>query len=152
MDMLIPHRRDGIPFGSRMILILLSGVASLIPAACATDGETTTPDEPRRPNIVVILADDLGIGDLGCMNPEAGTRTPNLDSLATDGARFLDAHSPSAVCSPTRYAILTGRYCWRTSLKNGVLWTDDPLLPSRHKRRSRRRRAGKPDEPHRAHR
>ena len=128
MDMLIPHRRDGIPFGSRMILILLSGVASLIPAACATDGETTTPDEPRRPNIVVILADDLGIGDLGCMNPEAGTRTPNLDSLATNGARFLDAHSPSAVCSPTRYAILTGRYCWRTALKNGVLWTDDPLL------------------------
>ena len=81
-----------------------------------------------RPNIVLILADDLGIGDLGCMNPEARTRTPNLDSLATDGARFVDAHSPSAVCSPTRYGILTGRYCWRTSLQRGVLWIDDPLL------------------------
>ena len=111
-----------------MIPLLLSGIASMVPASCTTDGETTTVAEPRQPNIVVILADDLGIGDLGCMNPEAGTRTPNLDSLATDGARFLDAHSPSAVCSPTRYAILTGRYCWRTSLKSGVLWTDDPLL------------------------
>ncbi|MFM1833665.1 MAG: Arylsulfatase [Planctomycetota bacterium] len=81
-----------------------------------------------RPNIVLILADDLGAGDLTCLNPDAKTATPHLDSLARDSVVFTDAHSPSAVCSPTRYGILTGRYCWRTSLKSGVLWTDDPLL------------------------
>ena len=87
-----------------------------------------TPAAPSPPNIVIIVADDLGIGDLGCYNPDAATNTPNLDRLARSGARFTDAHSPSAVCSPTRYGILTGRYCWRSSLKSGVLWTDDPLL------------------------
>ncbi|MDA0948199.1 MAG: arylsulfatase [Planctomycetota bacterium] len=77
---------------------------------------------------MLILADDLGAGDLTCLNPDAKTATPHLDSLARDGVVFTDAHSPSAVCSPTRYGILTGRYCWRTTLKSGVLWTDDPLL------------------------
>ncbi|MEE2973391.1 MAG: arylsulfatase [Planctomycetota bacterium] len=91
------------------------------------------PHAPRthptpRPHIVVILADDLGPGDLSCLNPRSRIRTPNLDRLREAGASFTDAHSPSAVCTPTRYGILTGRYCWRTRLKNGVLWTDDPLL------------------------
>ena len=85
-------------------------------------------DASRPPHIVLILADDLGAGDLGCLNPDAKTATPHLDTLARDGVVFTYAHSPSAVCSPTRYGILTGRYCWRTSLKSGVLWTDDPLL------------------------
>ena len=85
-------------------------------------------DASRPPHIVLILADDLGAGDLGCLNPDAKTATPHLDTLARDGVVFTDAHSPSAVCSPTRYGILTGRYCWRTTLKSGVLWTDDPLL------------------------
>ena len=73
------------------------------------------------PNIVYILADDMGYGDLACQNPESKIPTPNLDALARQGMRFTDAHSPSAVCSPTRYGILTGRYCWRSRLKRGVL-------------------------------
>ena len=75
-----------------------------------------------RPNIVYILADDLGIGDVGAFNAEGKIATPNLDRLAAEGMKFTDAHSGSAVCTPTRYGILTGRYAWRTRLKSGVLW------------------------------
>ena len=74
-----------------------------------------------KPNIVFILADDLGYGDVGCYNKESKIPTPNLDRLATDGMRFTDAHAPTSVCTPTRYAILTGRYSWRTRLQRGVL-------------------------------
>ena len=73
------------------------------------------------PNIVYILADDMGYGDLACQNRESKIPTPNLDRLAKQGVRFTDAHSPSAVCTPTRYGILTGRYCWRSRLKRSVL-------------------------------
>ena len=73
------------------------------------------------PNIVLILADDLGFGDLSCNNANSKITTPHLDRLAAGGMNFLDAHSPSGVCTPTRYGVLTGRYCWRTSLKKGVL-------------------------------
>ncbi len=81
------------------------------------------------PNIVYILADDLGYGDLGCYNPESKIPTPRLDQLAAQGMRFTDAHSPSSVCTPTRYALLTGRYAWRTRLQRNVLgpW-DKPLI------------------------
>ncbi len=83
----------------------------------------------ERPNIVFILADDMGYGDLNCQNPESKIPTPNLDKLAKQGMRFTDSHSPSAVCTPTRYGILTGRYCWRTRLKKWVLWPwDKPLI------------------------
>jgi arylsulfatase A len=74
----------------------------------------------QHPNIILILADDLGSGDLGCYNPESKIPTPALDQLAARGIRFNDAHSPSAVCTPTRYSILTGRYAWRSRLKAGV--------------------------------
>ena len=82
-----------------------------------------------RPNIVFILADDLGYGDLGCYNPQSKIPTPHLDRLAGEGMRFTDSHAPTSVCTPTRYAILTGRYAWRSSLKRGVLgpW-DKPLI------------------------
>ena len=80
------------------------------------------------PNIVYILADDLGWGDLGCYNPDSRIPTPNADRLASQGVRFTDMHSPSAVCTPTRYGILTGRYCWRTTLKKGVLGGYSPNL------------------------
>ncbi|HJO02333.1 MAG TPA: sulfatase-like hydrolase/transferase, partial [Acidobacteriota bacterium] len=73
------------------------------------------------PNIVVILADDMGYGDPGSYNPASRIPTPNIDRLAGEGMRFTDAHSPSAVCTPTRYGLLTGRYAWRTRLKSGVL-------------------------------
>lgn len=74
-----------------------------------------------RPNIVIILADDLGYGDLSCYNPDGKIATPNLDRLAREGVRFTDAHANCAQCSPTRYGLLTGRYAWRTRLKTGVL-------------------------------
>jgi arylsulfatase A-like enzyme len=74
-----------------------------------------------KPNIVYILADDMGYGDLACQNPKSKIPTPNLDRLAAQGVRFTDAHAPTAVCTPTRYAVLTGRYCWRSRLKKGVL-------------------------------
>lgn len=82
----------------------------------------------RRPNIVIILADDLGYGDLGSYNAQSKIPTPHLDKLARQGMRFTDAHSPSAVCTPTRYALLTGRYPWRSRLKAGVLAPYDPPL------------------------
>lgn len=78
--------------------------------------------EPNhRPNIVVILADDMGYGDIQALNAKSKIPTPHLDQLATDGMTFTDAHTPSSVCTPTRYGLLTGRYCWRTRLKTGVL-------------------------------
>src|SRR5580700_155276 len=81
-----------------------------------------TADESHvRPNIVLILADDLGIGDPTCYNRESKIPTPNIDRIAREGMRFNDVHSASSVCSPTRYAILTGRYAWRTRMKSGVL-------------------------------
>lgn len=83
---------------------------------------------PRPPDIVYILADDLGWGDLGCYNPKSAVPTPFADRFATEGVRFTDMHSPSSVCTPTRYGILTGRYCWRSSLKKGVLWGYSPSL------------------------
>ncbi|AQT67589.1 Arylsulfatase [Anaerohalosphaera lusitana] len=82
-----------------------------------------------KPNIVFILADDMGYGDLACQNPKSKIPTPNLDRLAAQGIRFTNSHSPSAVCTPTRYSILTGRYCWRSRLKKSVLWQwDKPLI------------------------
>ncbi len=82
----------------------------------------------KKPNIVVILADDFGYGSLNCYGADARhIRTPNLDRLAKQGIRFTDANTPSSVCSPSRYALLTGRYCWRTSLKFEVLSTTAPL-------------------------
>lgn len=80
------------------------------------------------PNVVVILCDDLGYGDVGVYNPQSKISTPQLDNLARYGVRFTDAHSPSAVCTPTRYGLLTGRYAWRTSLKSGVLNGYSPAL------------------------
>ncbi len=65
------------------------------------------------PNILVLYADDLGFGDLGCYNPDSKIPTPNLDRLAAEGMRFTDGHSSSGICSPSRYALLTGRHHWR---------------------------------------
>ena len=88
-----------------------------------------TPVAEKPSNIVYILADDLGYGDLSCLNPESKIHTPNLDRLAEQGMVFTDAHSGSAVCTPTRYGVLTGRYSWRSLLKQSVLWPwDKPLI------------------------
>jgi arylsulfatase A len=84
--------------------------------------------DSKRPNIIFIMADDMGYGDLGCYNKNSKIPTPNMDKLAAEGMRFTDAHSPSAVCTPTRYGVLTGRYCWRSRLKRGVLNGYSPAL------------------------
>ena len=82
------------------------------------------------PHVVVILADDLGYGDPQCYNAASKIPTPNLDRMAKDGLRFTDAHTPSSVCTPTRYGLLTGQYCWRTRLTEGVLdGFSPPLIP-----------------------
>jgi arylsulfatase A-like enzyme len=81
-----------------------------------------------RPNIVIMLADDMGHGHVSCLNPKSKIQTPNIDRLAKQGITLVDAHSGSAVCSPTRYGILTGRYAWRTRLVRGVLGPYDPPL------------------------
>jgi arylsulfatase A len=81
-----------------------------------------------RPNVVLILADDLGYGDVGAFNPGGRIPTPHLDRLAREGLRLTDAHTPSAVCTPTRYGLLTGRYPWRTRLPRGVLWGNGDAL------------------------
>ena len=108
---------------TRLSLLLLPIGAM---GACALAATTT----PATPNIVVILADDYGYGSLGAYGADpALIRTPNLDRLAREGRRFTDAYTPSSVCTPTRYALVTGRYCWRTPLNHGgVANTLDPLL------------------------
>jgi len=81
-----------------------------------------------KPNIIVIYTDDQGFGDASCLNPEAKFQTPNMDRLAKEGVSFTNAHSPDSVCTPSRYGLLTGRYCWRTKRKRGVLGAESPCL------------------------
>ena len=100
-----------------LVALFVTLVASS--AACAAS----------HPNIVVVLFDDMGYGEPGCYRPDSGLKTPRLDALATAGMRFTDAHSASAVCTPTRYGLLTGRYPSRIG-QYGVLTTfDPPLIP-----------------------
>jgi len=82
----------------------------------------------KTPNVVFIMADDMGYGDVGCYHPASKIPTPHMDRLAREGVRFTDAHAPSAVCTPTRYGVLTGRYCWRTWLQRGVVGGYTPPL------------------------
>lgn len=93
---------------------------ALLPLLSATPLAVAQDRSP--PDLVVILCDDLGQGDPGCYNPDSRIPTPHIDRLAAEGLRFSDAHTPSAVCTPTRYGLLTGRYAWRGELKSGVLW------------------------------
>jgi arylsulfatase A len=100
----------------------LGGALALCAGSFAMAGQKVTP------NIVYILVDDMGYGDVSALNPDSKIKTPNIDRLAAEGMSFTDAHSGSAVCTPTRYGILTGRYCWRSRLKDGVLWGYDQHL------------------------
>jgi len=110
-----------------MVAVLTSLLLAPLAALHAADAPQA------KPNIVYILADDLGYGDVGCYNPASRIPTPNLDRLATEGIRFTDAHAPDAVCTPTRYGVLTGRYCFRSRLKTGVLppWGAPIIEPGR---------------------
>ena len=106
-----------------MKLFLQLGLASsvIFSTDCLAKEKLHQPSLAKLPNIVYILSDDLGYGDVMCNNAQSKIPTPNIDRLASMGVRFTDAHSTSGVCSPTRYSILTGRYCWRTDMKSGVL-------------------------------
>ena len=87
----------------------------------ATAGVYEEPANESKPNIVLILADDLGWGDVSCNQPGNVYKTPQIDRIAREGLRMTNAHAPHSVCTPTRYALLTGRYCWRTFVREGVL-------------------------------
>lgn len=109
-------------FGKRTARLLFGGLTLLalssLPARAA-----------ERPNIVIMLADDMGFGEVQCLNPTRGKiETPNLDAIAASGMVFSDAHSGSSVCTPTRYGLMTGRYAWRTHLQNGVLTGGKSLI------------------------
>ncbi len=80
------------------------------------------------PNVILLYTDDQGYGDASCLNPEAKFQTPNLDRLAAEGIAFTNAHSSDTVCTPSRYGLLTGRYAWRTSLKQGVMGAEGACL------------------------
>ncbi|WP_146502707.1 sulfatase family protein [Rubinisphaera italica] len=83
-----------------------------------------------KPNVILIMADDLGIGDISPTNPDCKIKTPHFQKMANEGLTFLDAHTPSSVCTPTRYGLLTGRYNWRSRLAKGVLsGTSSHLIP-----------------------
>ena len=84
-----------------------------------------------RPNVIVVMADDLGIGDVSPTDPNCKIKTPALQTMADEGLTFTDAHTPSSVCTPTRYGLLTGRYNWRSRLARGVLGgTSKHLIPA----------------------
>jgi arylsulfatase A len=100
-------------------LFVLAALFQLIAVSFNASGA-----EAERPNIVILYADDMGYGDLACQNPDSKIPTPNLDRLAAEGTRFTDAHSSSGVCTPSRYAMLMGRYHWRKF--HGIVNSFDP--------------------------
>lgn len=113
--------------GAVLVAFVLSSASDW--AIAAEKSDEGAGSQRSRPNIVYILADDLGYGDVRCFGGERSKiPTPNLDRMAAQGMRFTDAHSCSSVCTPTRYGILTGRYSWRSRLQKGVLYGDDPPL------------------------
>ncbi|MCX7045901.1 MAG: arylsulfatase [Candidatus Sumerlaeota bacterium] len=113
-----------------------TGAANFAAIAGSDPSDRSDPSDAKtakikRPNILYIICDDLGIGDVQCFNPEHGKiQTPNIDRLASQGVMFTDCHGGSSVCTPTRYGILTGRYAWRSRLQSGVLDLADapPLI------------------------
>jgi len=118
LNKMCTKKTEGVP----ICLIFLILLVATINSSCSQK-------ESDLPNIIIILADDMGYGDVQAFNPESEIPTPNLNKLSEDGVMFMDAHTPSSICTPTRYGLLTGRYCWRTSLKRGVLrGYDTPLI------------------------
>ena len=109
---------------TRRQFLRLSAIAAVAPTFGRSTAEAGT---EKPPNIVFILADDLGYGDVSCYGATK-VKTPHIDRLAHEGLRFTDAHSPSSVCTPSRYNLLAGRYCWRTWAGTSCVWSTDPLL------------------------
>lgn len=116
----------GARYQSRCLAAFLLAVlaAHTLPAEQTSAG----PDSAARPNVLFILADDLGYGDVRCYNPESKAPTPNLDRLASQGMRFTDAHSPSTVCTPSRYSLMTGRMAFRTGYRGVFTGVGGPCL------------------------
>lgn len=111
------------------VLLSLGGL-SVLCSGCAQQVQ-----EPKKPNIVFIFADDMGYGDVSALNENSKLKTTNIDRIANEGVIFTDAHSSSSVSTPSRYSLLTGRYNWRSDLKDGVLYGyDKALIP--HSRRT----------------
>ena len=121
------HTRDPVNARTSVKSFCTLAVSLVCLAAVSAGGQA--PPASSGPNIVIILADDLGYGDIMAFNPKSRIPTPNVDRLAREGVRYTDAHTNSSVCTPTRYGLLTGRYAWRTNLQAGVLWGEgDPLI------------------------
>jgi arylsulfatase A len=116
-------------FGTRQLTTM--NFKLLLPLLCLCTLSVQADEQRQEPNVIFVLADDLGIGDLEPTNPDCQIKTPHLKTMASEGITFLDAHSSSAVCTPTRYGVLTGRYNWRSRLARGVLsGTSDHLIPA----------------------
>ena len=115
---------------NRKIFISLLAILFLVITTMVIllSGQKSRQPGPGFPNVIFILADDMGYGDLQFLNPDSRIPTPNMDQLASSGMHFTDAHSYSGVCTPTRYGVLTGRYCFRTRVKSGVLGGHDVSL------------------------
>lgn len=109
---------------SKYFIVILTSI--LLAASCQSDESISS--SAHLPNIIFILADDLGFGDVEVFNPQSKIRTPYLNKMAHEGMMFTDAHTSSSVCTPTRYGLLTGQYNWRSPLKKGVLFGRDSAL------------------------
>ncbi len=114
-------------FLNKNILIIIA--LSFLNIGCSTKGvdKKAVEGENKKPNIVFILADDLGYGDVG-FNGATKVKTPNMDRIAKEGMIFNNAYSPHSVCTPSRYSLMTGRYAWRTWNGHITVWANDPLL------------------------
>jgi arylsulfatase A len=118
-----------------------SCITLLVAATCVAGLSARAGDPAALPNVVILYADDMGYGDLGANNPQSKIPTPHLDRLATEGLRFTDAHSSSGICTPSRYALLTGRHHWRdfhgivNSFGKPVFKPDQLTLPEMLRRR-----------------
>ena len=109
----------------------LAFLLAALPAVCCSLAASKTPAADQPPNVILVMADDLGIGDISPTNPACKIQTPRLQRMADEGMTFLDAHTSSSVCTPTRYGLLTGRYNWRSRLARGVLsGTSEHLIPA----------------------
>lgn len=110
-----------------MKLELFAGMAALalVAKALLAAPPLAVPAESPKPNVVILLVDDMGYGDPHCFNPQSKIATPNIDRLAREGMRFTDAHAPGPLCHPSRYGLITGRYPFRTDVPR---WPTQPLI------------------------
>ena len=121
------HQINMIQFNFKRLVLLAFAVCFF---SCKNN-DAKSEQQRQLPNIVYILADDLGFADVNAMAPEyCKLKTPHVDKLATEGMTFMNAHSGSSVCTPTRYGLMTGRYAWRSRLQEGVVQANDDALIS----------------------